>query len=159
MQKLRITLNSDKCLGCRACEMACAVAHSLSKELLAAVMEDPAPAARVRVVVGKKGENAALRCVHCNKPKCVEACEVGALSRDEQTGLVLLDEEKCVGCLECVEACPFDAIFVVREGQDNQAVIKCDLCADRQQAGEGPACVEACPTGALSVKVGQKAKA
>ncbi len=158
MEKLRITLDSDTCLACRTCELACAVAHSHSKGLLTAAGETPGPVARVRMVVGKKGEIKALRCVHCNKPKCVEACEVGALTRDEETGLVLLDQDKCTGCLQCVEACPFDAIFVVREGTDDQAVMKCDLCVERQKQGLGPACVEACPTGALTVKVKQAAK-
>jgi carbon-monoxide dehydrogenase iron sulfur subunit len=159
MEKLRITLDSDTCLACRTCELACAVAHSHSKELLTAAGETPGPVARVRIVVGKKGEIKALRCVHCNKPKCVEACDVGALTRDEETGLVLLDQDKCTGCLQCVEACPFDAIFVVREGADDQAVMKCDLCVERQKQGLGPACVEACPTGALTVEVTEKATA
>ena len=158
MEKMNIVLDSETCLACRACEMACAVAHSQSKELLSAAMEGPAPAARVRVVIGKKGENKAIRCVHCAKPACVEACSVGALTRDEETGLVLLDQEKCTGCLQCVEACPFGAIFVIGEGGDGPAVVKCDLCIERQEQGLGPACVEACPTGALTVKVKAAAK-
>jgi len=158
MEKMNIVLDAEMCLACRACETACAVAHSQSKELLSAAMEAPAPTARVRVVIGKKGENKAIRCVHCARPACVEACPVGALTRDEETGLVLLDEEKCTGCLQCVEACPFDAIFVIGEGGDGPAVVKCDLCIERQEQGLGPACVEACPTGALTVKVKAAAK-
>ena len=83
---------------------------------------------------------------------------MGALTRDEETGLVLLDQEKCTGCLQCVEACPFGAIFVIGEGGDGPAVVKCDLCIERQEQGLGPACVEACPTGALTVKVKAAAK-
>jgi carbon-monoxide dehydrogenase iron sulfur subunit len=70
------------------------------------------------------------------------ACTSDAISIDEHTGIVRLDEEACVGCWLCIEACPFGAI--VRRS-DGETAVKCDRCGDR----EIPACVEACPTGAL----------
>lgn len=138
----------DRCLGCKACELACALEHSESKRLEQAIREEPLPAARVRVHrVDKKGEPArmrciALRCRHCEEPACVAACIAGGIVKDEKTGIVRFDKDKCVGCWSCTMVCPFGA--VVRR-PDGGFAIKCDLCGDR----ETPACVEACPTRAL----------
>ncbi len=135
----RIHADNTRCLACRACEIACAVKHSGSGELTAAIWERPRALPRVRVRVSK-GKQAPVQCMQCARPKCVEACEVGALTRDEGSGLVLLDQSKCTGCGLCVEACPFDAIF---PDEERGAAYKCDLC------GGEPVCVAACPTGAL----------
>jgi len=158
MEKINLVYNSEHCLGCHSCEIACAVAHSRAKTLREAIRETPPPPPRVRIVIGKKGENKALRCQHCARPKCVEACSTGALTRDEETGLVSLDQDKCTLCLQCIEACPFDALYVIGEGEDDRMLVKCDLCVERQERGLGPACVEACPTRALAVRVKQPAK-
>ena len=74
-------------------------------------------------------------CRHCKNPPCLSACPVvGAMVEDEKTGVVVIDELKCIGCLNCVEACPFGAIFV----GPNREILKCDLC------GGDPECVKYC---------------
>jgi Fe-S-cluster-containing dehydrogenase component len=73
-------------------------------------------------------------CRHCDEPECADACPVEAMSHDEQTGALVIDEEVCTLCLECVEACPYNAINVAADG----TLLKCDLC------GGTPTCVRFC---------------
>ncbi|MFP4545802.1 MAG: 4Fe-4S dicluster domain-containing protein [Methanomassiliicoccales archaeon] len=161
MKKIRINL--DRCLGCKACEVACAKEHSSSGSLAEAVRERPRPLSRIKVQKGIKvrdeeerrppfGESKkklpekkvyALRCRHCERPRCVDACISGALRKTEE-GTVIHDPEKCVGCWMCIMACPFGAI---KRDPARNIIVKCDLCPHR----EIPACVEACKTGAIEV--------
>ncbi len=73
-------------------------------------------------------------CRHCDEPACAEVCPADALSRDEKTGAVVIDQAKCVFCLECVDACPHEAINVAPDG----TILKCDLCSG------DPVCVQFC---------------
>lgn len=129
------------CLGCKSCELACAVEHSKSKELLNAIAEKSKKRVSVQASIHMP---APIRCQHCEVAACVLACMSGAMRKDEKTGKTIHDEDKCVGCWMCVMACPFGAI--TPEFQ-NKIVLKCDLCPDR----DTPACVEACPTRALFI--------
>ena len=133
---------SSLCTGCRTCEIACAVAHSNAKSLAEAILEIPLPRYAIEVQPGEK-VTLPLNCRHCEEPDCLFACKAGAVSKDEKSGQVKVDLDKCVGCWMCVMVCPFGA---ARSDADRGKVVKCDLCADRP---EGPACVEACPTRAL----------
>ncbi len=137
----QILITPDRCLGCHSCELACAVEHAPSKDLFAAVSAKEK--SRQRIFVETDGRlNLPLQCRHCQEPLCINACMTGALSRDEATGKVLVNQDKCVGCWMCVMTCPFGAI----EQDTNEKIIsKCDRCPDRQQ----PACAAACPTEAI----------
>ena len=130
----------DKCLGCKSCEIACAVAHSLTGQLLKALKEEVLSLPRKKVITARE-KNYPVSCRHCKDPKCVDACMARALVYDQEKGMVLHDETRCVGCWMCVMVCPFDA---VRPGKFY--TIKCDMCPDLD---DWYACVEACPTGAL----------
>jgi carbon-monoxide dehydrogenase iron sulfur subunit len=134
-----IIVNVDKCNACKSCEIACAVEHSASKELYQAIHENPAPQARVSV---QKGISIAL-------------CPTDALYRADQDSPVLFDEEKCIGCNWCVLACPFG---VIRLDEERRVIIKCDQCFERVQRGELPACVSACPVGALTFEELEKVR-
>lgn len=144
MKKI-ILIDSKRCLGCKSCEIQCAIAHSESKNLQQAIHEIPAPASRVSV------ESTAeyvvpLQCRHCEDAPCVKVCPTKALKKPEADGPVLIDDALCIGCKWCVVVCPFGVINMNREGK---VVIKCDLCSERLAKGEEPACVAGCPTGAL----------
>ena len=139
----------ERCLSCKTCEIACAVEHSASKDLDSAVLEIPLPVHRVRVLkIDEQGSgytrlrSLALQCRQCLEPACAAACIAGGIVKDEITGVVNFNHEKCVGCWSCTMVCPFGAI--VRVSGAKKAV-KCDHCDDR----EIPACVEACPTKSL----------
>ncbi len=100
------------------------------------------PIARVRPVIDRP-LSIGIQCHHCNDAPCVAACLTGAMSIDEETGKVVHDLVKCIGCWTCVMVCPFGAI-VVSESQKVPA--KCDLCPELKI----PACVANCPNEALT---------
>ena len=136
-----IFVQIEKCLGCRSCELACAVAHSSSGSLYSAINEEPTPVSRIYVEATDSGP-LPLQCHHCEDSPCTEACVAGAIWRDETSGTVRVDEERCVRCWTCIMVCPFGAIA---GSQERKVVYKCDAC---EESGE-VACVAACPTGAL----------
>lgn len=127
------------CLNCRLCEVYCKTAHSRSHDVLTAnKYEEPAPIARV-TVYGDNQRSAAVNCRHCDDPKCVKACITGAMSKDKKTGIVSVDESKCIGCMTCLAVCPFGCI------KTGTFAVKCDLCKGEEE----PACVKNCPNRAL----------
>ena len=148
----RIVADPNKCLACRACEIACALAHAGTDDLAEAIRQGAKP----RIYVEAAGSFAVpLQCRHCEDAPCVRVCPSGALSRPSRESPVLVDREKCIGCAFCVEVCPFGVIRLARVGledvsRDGEVVIKCDLCIQRQAEGLKPACVSACPVGALA---------
>jgi len=144
----RIICEVEKCLGCKSCEIACAVAHSTSKDLPVAIAEATRPAYRVMVEYVEQ-MSVPLQCRHCEDAPCVRVCPTHALSKLEPDGIVLQQPERCIGCTWCVAVCPFGAI---RMRDLDKAILKCDLCIERQREGKDPACVEACPTHALRFK-------
>lgn len=142
-QKRKVFCDITKCLGCKACEIACAVEHSTTKDLFLAIGESPKPVNR-RDVQTAKDKVVSIGCRHCEEAACVDACMSGSMYKDPETGLTMHDEEKCVGCWMCVMTCPFG---VIRIETERKIALKCDLCPDK----ETPTCVEACPTKALFV--------
>lgn len=134
-----IKLVSDLCTACKACEIACAERHSKARSYPEFIWESPRPIPRVRIRC-KGPKIVAVRCFHCRKPKCLEACESSAISKVD--GKVLIDLEKCTACWSCVEACPFGSI---QKDEKNEVPVKCDLCTEYGTQ----ACVISCPTGAL----------
>lgn len=134
-----VFVHLERCQGCRSCQLACAVAHSQSKNLFVAVVETPAPRYRLYIERGA-GLNVPLTCRHCDPAPCLEACIAGALYREGSA--VRRREEACVGCWTCLMVCPYGVVSCEKE---RKVAVKCDRCPDL----DIPACVEACPTGAL----------
>jgi len=129
----------EYCIGCRLCEVACAVSHSKSGDIVRAYKEE---GACPRNLVEESGAvSFCLSCRHCDTPQCAAACISGALRKDA-SGRVIYDEARCVGCWSCIMACPHGGI---RQDVVRMKIIKCDLCPDR----DVPACVAACPNRAL----------
>ena len=138
-----IKLDSERCETCHSCEIACALNHTDVDDIDEYMRAKPVMRQRI-LITCKKGKPHAQVCIHCKKPKCIEACEFDAITKLED-GRVIFDEEKCTGCWKCIEACPFHAITKL---EDMEISIKCDLCG----GGEYQACVSSCPTQALFVK-------
>ena len=133
-----IMTDPEKCQACRTCVLQCAVNKSTGKTLLAAIQEGVIPGINV---IGNAYAIPNI-CRHCEKV-CVANCPSMAIERTDE-GIVRINEEKCIKCLLCTSACPFDGIRVVGEN-----VVKCDLCIDRLSEGKVPACVESCSISAL----------
>lgn len=131
----------DRCLGCRSCEIACAVEHSTSRSLFGAVSEKPGPIRRIYVEKAE-GQNIPLVCRHCEDASCVAVCRTGAMFQDTITGIVDRNVEKCIGCWMCAMICPYG---VVGRQLEVRVAVKCDRCKDL----DTPACVRACPAGTL----------
>ena len=140
-----IFVDIQLCMACKACETACAVEHSTSKALFAAVFERPAPQKRVHVEPAHAYAYP-VRCLHCGDAPCIAACPNGAMSRDSDLGAVVVNEDRCQGCFMCAMVCSFGAISA---HPARRVAVKCDRCTDREERGQQPACVDACPTHAL----------
>ena len=136
-----IFVNLDRCLGCHTCENACAIEHSQSKNLFSAISETPLPKRRLYVEWLAQDHKVPVLCRHCEEAPCMHACISGAISRTTE-GVVITDVDKCIGCWTCVMVCPYG---VIGRHLETQKAYRCDRCPDL----EVPACVSACPTGAL----------
>ena len=140
-----IVINIEKCMGCHSCELACAVAHSKAGTLIEMIQNGEKPGTRI-VVEEIERKPVPIHCSHCEVASCMTVCPSGAIHRKGEKEPVVIDSEKCIGCKMCVQACPFGMVIINSEGK---GVIKCDLCIERLENGEEPACVSACPTFAL----------
>jgi len=136
-----IVADPHECIGCHACEVACAVAHN--NDLWP--QERSAFIPRIKVIF-QGASSVAVTCRHCNAAPCVESCPVEALRFVNQA--IQLDAQRCIGCKNCLFACPFGAIEMVPDqGRTATVAQKCDLCSHQEPAS--PACVANCPTQAL----------
>ena len=145
--------SKEKCLTCHQCEMACAIQHSLSGNLYSAINETVNPQSRIFIESDLSGSvSIPNKCRHCDPAPCISSCPSGALKRAEGADVVLSDENKCIGCRNCLVNCPFGVIIFRKSNRyksGRYVSIKCDECIDRTSASSVPACVEACKTGAL----------
>lgn len=132
-----------KCSGCRKCEIACSLFHE--KRIWP-------EASRIRVFMLVPGLDFPHFCTQCEDYPCVEACPVKALSISKETGAVLVDEDKCVGCGQCIDACPGR---IPHMHPTENYILICDLCRGN------PQCVKVCREGGWNVltKVSRKEQA
>lgn len=136
-----ITVNAERCIGCRTCEIACAVAHQ--EVNLQTVMPKDTFSPRLKVVRSAKITLPVL-CRQCENAPCANVCPTEAIALKDN--VVIVDQALCIGCKNCAIACPFGAMTVIV--QEHSEALKCDLC---QEVDSGPACVRVCPTEALSI--------
>lgn len=141
-----IVCDPDKCTGCRMCELAC----SMAQEGVFAPLLSRIRNVRIEPIV-----QMTISCRLCRDAPCVISCPRQALSQSEETGVIIIDEDKCDGCGWCIEACPFGAIAI---NPTTKVVVICDLCQDFDE----PQCVKYCLKEALSLSttemVAQKAR-
>lgn len=143
--------DGTRCTGCKTCMLACKDYHNLPGDVAFRQVyeygngeweKDAAGAWSCTTQVYYLSE----ACNHCDSPACFAACSQGAIVKDEDTGLVYIDEEKCVNCGACAEACPYG---IPKADAEKGVYVKCDGCKDRVAQGKKPICVEACPLRAL----------
>src|SRR5215468_4205272 len=134
-------IDQRKCIGCHACTVACKeenqVALGVNRTWVKYIEKGTFPDTRRYFSV--------LRCNHCDRPPCVAICPTAALYR-RADGIVDLDGERCIGCKSCMQACPYDALYIDPE---TQTAAKCHYCAHRVEIGLQPACVIVCPVQAI----------
>jgi len=150
----------DRCTGCEACRVACGIENGDGAGLSFDGDLDDGSGSGLdtgwrQVLTLNPGRHPALptshlslACNHCEQPACMLGCPAAAYHRDEATGAVLLDPDKCMGCRYCSWVCPYDA---PRYDEAAGVMSKCTFCSHRLAAGDEPACIEACPTDALAL--------
>ena len=147
-QQYAFQVDLDACTGCKACVTAC---HRLN-----GLDDDEAETWRTVGLLQGGTSNEPVQqtvttaCHHCVDPACMKGCPVNAYEKDPVTGIVRHLDDQCIGCQYCTLTCPYEVPqFSKRRG----IVRKCDLCSDRLAEGEAPACVQACPNEAISIKI------
>ena len=145
-QQYAFDVNLDTCTGCKACVTAC---HNLNG------LDDGESYRTVGLLTGGTAaqpfqQTVTTACHHCVDPACLNGCPTNAYEKDEFNGIVAHIEGRCLGCGYCTWTCPYE---VPRFNSARGVVRKCDMCRDRLTAGEEPACVSACPNGAITITV------
>ena len=138
---MKIKFDKEKCVGCYACHSACLAAHYAPDQ---EGVRSFRSIKRICCEDESFEKNVCPGCIHCGA--CMHVCEQEAIFRDEKTGLILVDQNKCTGCRKCESVCPMQ---VIRYGE-NGKMVKCDGCIERIREGREPACVRMCPTGAIT---------
>ena len=141
MTRLGFVLESDSCIGCHACTVACKSEHDVpigvNRTWLKYVETGSFPNTGRSFTV--------MRCNHCDDAPCMKICPTSALHRTGN-GVVDFDDDICIGCKACMNACPYDAIYI---NPDTNVANKCNFCNHRVEVGLEPACVVVCPTHAI----------
>lgn len=130
MGKYTLQVFEKDCMGCHACEVACKQEHGLGV------------GPRFIKVIESAPLFLPVYCHHCVRAPCGEVCPDKAISRNEM-GIVQVDPNICVGCRECIVACPYGSM---QFDEQREVAINCDLCMDRLEEGKAPACSLVCPT-------------
>ncbi|WP_139651721.1 4Fe-4S dicluster domain-containing protein [Raoultibacter phocaeensis] len=165
MVRYGMAIDTKRCVGCHTCSVACKQANNLPHNVwwnrvltkhgnAMDTASDQWPQGRFEFIP--------VACQHCENPACVKVCPVGATFRDEETGVVRQDYDKCIGCRMCMAACPYTGVrsfnweeptsyFDFSTGDDDvpshqkHVVEKCTFCYQRLNKGEEPACMRMCP--------------
>jgi formate dehydrogenase iron-sulfur subunit len=151
-------IDESKCIGCKACQVACSQWNELSDDIgtNVGVYDNPSDltdkswtlmrfaevetSGSLEWLIRKDG------CMHCADPGCLKACPSPGAIVQYANGIVDFKQENCIGCGNCVTGCPFD---IPRISEKDKKAYKCTLCSDRVSVGLEPACVKTCPTGAI----------
>ncbi len=141
MAKYGMLVDLNRCVGCNACMIACKAQWQIPEDHFRNWVHPIGPV--------QHGDELSYtfyvaQCMHCDDPPCVPACPTEATYKDPETGIVLVNQELCIGCGYCVEACPYGARFI---NPKTRKVEKCDFCYPLLGEDE-PACVKTCITGA-----------
>ena len=147
---IAMLIDVSKCIGCWWCYAACKNYNNLPETIRPDMEKPPELTAHTWTTLftlhrdGDQWSSRKHACMHCADASCEQVCPTGAISH--QGAAVVIDQEWCVGCGYCVQACPFS---VPHKDEHMGTVRKCNFCIDRTSNGEQPACADACPTGTI----------
>ncbi len=157
-QKVAKLIDISKCIGCKACQVAC-MEWNDTRDVIGTshgVLDNPMDLSENSWTVMRYAEVETARglewlirkdgCMHCADPGCLKACPAPGAIVQYSNGIVDFHEENCIGCGYCITGCPFN---IPRLSKKDSKVYKCTFCSDRVAVGLEPACVKTCPTGAI----------
>ncbi len=152
MKNLAFFMDSSRCMGCKACMIACKDKHNNPLGVHWRKVIEASGGEWTENSNGSYNQNVftyylSVSCNHCEDPACVKGCPTGACAKDED-GIVSIDQGKCVGCGYCHWNCPYSSPVINKE---KKCMTKCDMCRDYLADGRKPACVAACPARALEI--------
>lgn len=160
------TIDQERCIGCHTCAVACKIENNLPNEIWWNRILTDGGSNEMDIPRGSFPDSSIdylpVNCQHCGNPACVRVCPVGATYKDEATGIVRQDYDKCIGCRMCMAACPYtgvrsfnwqepeymlDYTLGAKDSPEHQrhTVEKCTMCWHRVADGGEPECVKACP--------------
>lgn len=151
MKQLGFYVDTNKCTGCKTCQLSCKDENDLQVGVNWRRVYEYAGGSWTKNADGTLNNNVfayytSISCNHCANPACTAACPTGAMHKREQDGLVVVDQTTCVGCRYCEMACPYGA---PQYDAEKKVMSKCDGCFDRVEKGQQPICIESCPLRAL----------
>jgi Fe-S-cluster-containing dehydrogenase component len=135
--ELEFFIDPHRCIGCKACVQACSECDTHKGHAMIHLEY---------VDRGHSTQTVPVVCMHCDRPTCAEVCPTDAIKKEESGVVHSARKPRCVGCGNCVLACPFG---VPRVHPQFDLMMKCDLCYDRTSVGNRPLCATVCPSGAL----------
>ena len=149
-KQLAFSVNIDKCTGCKTCQVACKDKNNLPTGIRWRRVFQYEGGEWVNINGDMVPSNVytyavSAACMHCANPVCLQVCPAAAISKRED-GIVLIDQDKCIGCRYCSWACPYGA---PQFNESLGVMSKCNMCVDLVDKGEKPACVESCPYRAM----------
>jgi len=154
MTQYGFSYDSDRCTGCKTCQVACKETYGLPVDTLWRKVIDYQGGTwkldgttGIYVPEGVFGYFISMACNHCVAPACLAVCPVAAIAKDGETGIVTIDSELCIGCGSCKTACPYGAPSL---WEDKGIYTKCDMCSALIAEGDLPVCVSGCPMRALN---------
>lgn len=133
--------NQKLCVNCKSCSAACTMENGFNIKPRSVLSSNPEVSATLPL------SYLSIACNHCEIAVCMNGCPASAYNREQLSGAVLIDNNKCIGCKYCIWNCPYDA---PKYDPVNRVIGKCHLCYSRLESGMMPACAAGCPTGALS---------
>ncbi|PKM83254.1 MAG: 4Fe-4S ferredoxin [Firmicutes bacterium HGW-Firmicutes-14] len=159
MAELAKYIDVTKCTGCRGCQVACKQWNGLAAvdtEFSGSYENPPKMGGdtwtKIRFFETEESGKVKFlfrkaQCMHCTEASCVAVCAAGAVTKNDR-GVVIIDQNRCIGCKNCVVACPFHAVGFSEETGTSR---KCRMCYERIENGMDPACVKTCPVGAVTI--------
>ena len=178
MTRYGMAIDLNRCFGCQACAAACKIANNMPKDVNYNIVytqsDKSLDTLGLAVATGAVSNDCAggthddpvlsffpMQCQHCKKPACLDVCPTGATVKDEETGIVSVDSELCIGCESCIKACPYEGVRTLIKSPEYYldvvvgeydapphkagTVEKCTFCKNLIDRDEVPACMQLCP--------------
>ncbi|MZI95007.1 dimethylsulfoxide reductase subunit B [Vibrio sp. CAIM 722] len=150
MKQLGFYIDTSRCSGCKTCQVSCKDKNNIDVGRKYRRVYEYGGGTWEKQ--GNAWQNntfayyASISCNHCSNPTCVEGCPTGAMHKRDDNGVVLVNQDVCIGCRYCEMRCPYGA---PQFDEEKGVISKCDFCLDRLEQGLNPVCVDSCPQRAI----------